>query len=71
MIAWVLQFTHDLFLGCMESLVHYKRLLIRNHASAADSSALTRECISLLKKLREVDPGRRARYDEIGTQLVF
>jgi len=51
---------------CMESLVHYKSLLLRNHTLSANTSTLRRECIALLKQLREVDSGRKARYDEIG-----
>ncbi|KAJ3843297.1 rab-protein geranylgeranyltransferase [Lentinula raphanica] len=55
---------------CMESLVHYKRLLLRKHASFVDKSLLTQECIHLLEQLRKVDPGRGARYDEIELDLA-
>ncbi|KAJ4488431.1 rab-protein geranylgeranyltransferase [Lentinula aciculospora] len=55
---------------CMESLVHYKRLLLRNHASLVDHSNLTRDCINLLEQLRKVDPGRKARYSEIGEVIT-
>ncbi|KAJ3886600.1 rab-protein geranylgeranyltransferase [Lentinula edodes] len=55
---------------CMESLVHYKRLLLHNHAALVDKSALTRDCIHLLEQLRKVDPGRRARYDEIELEIT-
>ncbi|KAJ3815764.1 rab-protein geranylgeranyltransferase, partial [Lentinula aff. lateritia] len=54
---------------CMESLVHYKRLLLHNHGALVDKSALTRDCIYLLEQLRKVDPGRRARYNEIGEPI--
>ncbi|KAJ3737302.1 rab-protein geranylgeranyltransferase [Lentinula guzmanii] len=56
---------------CMESLVHYKRLLLRNHASSVVTSTLTQDCIKLLDQLRKVDPGRRARYNEIGKVVVI
>ncbi|KIK63666.1 hypothetical protein GYMLUDRAFT_40746 [Collybiopsis luxurians FD-317 M1] len=55
---------------CMESLVHYKRLLLRNHASTVDHFLLTQECIHLLTQLREVDPSRKARYQEIELEIV-
>ncbi|KAE9394991.1 protein prenylyltransferase [Gymnopus androsaceus JB14] len=55
---------------CMESLVHYKSLLLRNHSLSANTSTLRRECIALLKQLREVDSGRKARYDEIELELA-
>ncbi|KAF5391749.1 hypothetical protein D9757_001752 [Collybiopsis confluens] len=51
---------------CMESLVHYKRLLLQNYATIVDTSVLRRDCIQLLKQLRDVDPSRQARYHEIG-----
>ncbi|KAJ3997531.1 rab-protein geranylgeranyltransferase [Lentinula boryana] len=55
---------------CMESLVHYKRLLLRNHASSVVTSTLTQDCIQLLHQLRKVDPGRRERYHEIASELM-
>ncbi|ESK88315.1 rab-protein geranylgeranyltransferase [Moniliophthora roreri MCA 2997] len=50
---------------CMDSLVHYKRLLVQADSSV-DKEALISECVRLLGELRTVDPGRRRRYDEIG-----
>lgn len=50
----------------MESMVHYKRLLLRNHSSASTSEALVDDCVRLLGSLRDLDPGRARRYDEIG-----
>ncbi|CAL1704304.1 unnamed protein product [Somion occarium] len=51
---------------CMESLVRYKRLLIEKHAeNLGDKKALVDSCLELLAKLRDIDPPRRRRYDEI------
>ncbi|KAF9072946.1 rab-protein geranylgeranyltransferase [Rhodocollybia butyracea] len=55
---------------CMESLVHYKRLLLSNHASTTDTSTLKRDCMGLLRRLLEVDPSRRARYEEIELEIA-
>lgn len=51
--------------GCMDSLVFYKRLLLRRHKSGIDNkerAALEKECTDLLNDLRNVDPDRRQRY---------
>ncbi|KAJ7871443.1 rab-protein geranylgeranyltransferase [Mycena olivaceomarginata] len=55
---------------CMESLVHYKRLLLKNHHSSVDASSLTSDCRRLLSDLRVLDPARRRRYEEIEKQLL-
>ena len=55
--------------GCMESLVHYKRMLLRKHESSLDSAvklALTEDCENLLLKLQTIDPSRRQRYIDLG-----
>jgi geranylgeranyl transferase type-2 subunit alpha len=52
--------------GCMESLVHYKRLLLRNNSSATDTAPLTKDCLRLLQQLQDLDPARKQRYEEIG-----
>ncbi|KAF9458639.1 rab-protein geranylgeranyltransferase [Collybia nuda] len=51
---------------CMESIVHYTQLLLRNHASSVDSPALTSYCQSLLGRLQRLDPLRQHRYKELG-----
>ncbi|KAJ7632209.1 rab-protein geranylgeranyltransferase [Roridomyces roridus] len=51
---------------CMDSLVHYKRLLLKNHSSSLDVASLQSECRELLGKLRVLDPARQRRYEEIG-----
>lgn len=56
-------------IGCMESLVHYKRLLLKNHHSSVDASSLTSDCRRLLSDLRVLDPARRRRYEEIGASV--
>ncbi|KAF8184919.1 rab-protein geranylgeranyltransferase [Mycena galopus ATCC 62051] len=51
---------------CMESLVHYKQLLLKNHASSIDAASLRSDCRRLLSDLCVLDPARRRRYEEIG-----
>ncbi|KAF5373131.1 hypothetical protein D9758_001690 [Tetrapyrgos nigripes] len=51
---------------CMESLVHYNMLLIRNHVSSVNTAELVQECRKLLGELRKVDSARRERYNELG-----
>ncbi|KAI0670517.1 rab-protein geranylgeranyltransferase [Trametes maxima] len=50
---------------CMESLVFYKRLLLRKHEDSltdGDRNDLENKCLELLTKLQSVDPDRRQRY---------
>lgn len=54
-------------IGCLESLVHYKRILIRNHKEKVNTQALVKECQALLSQLEEIDPMRSRRYEEIGS----
>ncbi|KAH9854091.1 rab-protein geranylgeranyltransferase [Lenzites betulinus] len=54
---------------CMESLVFYKRLLLRrygDHMPDERRQELGSECLELLAKLQEIDPDRRRRYDDLG-----
>jgi geranylgeranyl transferase type-2 subunit alpha len=52
---------------CMESLVHYKRLLLQNHSP--DSQALKQECVELLSRLMDLDPVRYFRYQDLKRDL--
>ena len=55
--------------GCMESLVFYKRLLLRRHEASMNSpqrEVLVNDCVDLLARLQEVDPDRRQRYGDLG-----
>ncbi|TFY60701.1 hypothetical protein EVJ58_g4978 [Rhodofomes roseus] len=57
---------------CMESLVFYKRLLLRHHArqlSEADRLSLTQECLRLLTGLQDIDPNRRQRYEDLAADV--
>ncbi|KAF7311568.1 Rab geranylgeranyltransferase [Mycena kentingensis (nom. inval.)] len=54
---------------CMESLVYYKRLLLRKHPSAIDTTSVAEECRRLLGELGAIDPARRMRYEEIEREL--
>jgi hypothetical protein len=47
-----------IYTGCMESLVHYKRILKQDG------------CDELLRKLIELDPVRGERYKELGTEIA-
>ncbi|KAG2075993.1 rab-protein geranylgeranyltransferase [Suillus decipiens] len=52
---------------CMESLVHYKRLLLQNHSP--DSQTLKQECVELLSQLMDLDPVRYFRYQDLKRDL--
>ncbi|KAJ7445740.1 hypothetical protein B0H11DRAFT_2086653 [Mycena galericulata] len=54
---------------CIESLVHYKRLLLQKHSSFLDTTSVQNDCRRLLGELRVLDPARRRRYEEIEKQL--
>ncbi|KAJ7090253.1 rab-protein geranylgeranyltransferase [Mycena belliarum] len=53
---------------CMESLVHYKRLLLQRHSSLVDAE-VANDCRRLLDELRGLDPARRRRYEDIEKRL--
>jgi len=53
---------------CLESLVHYRRLLLRHRPQHRDG--LIAECTACLERLKTVDPKRRMRYDAIMGELV-
>ncbi|KAL8293778.1 hypothetical protein RQP46_000479 [Phenoliferia psychrophenolica] len=59
---------------CLDSLVHYKRLLVSllepDPESLSEREKLNLECFEMLKKLQEVDPMRRMRYVDLGAQIV-
>ncbi|KAI0928853.1 hypothetical protein AcW2_004724 [Taiwanofungus camphoratus] len=53
---------------CMESLVFYERLLLRNHASMLHDSErkeLIEGCMGLLRSLQNVDTQRKQRYEDL------
>ncbi|KLO14220.1 rab-protein geranylgeranyltransferase [Schizopora paradoxa] len=52
---------------CLESLCHYKRLLLASFTHNEDQRiALVDACQSLLSRLQSIDPYRRNRYLELG-----
>lgn len=53
----------------MESLVHYKRLLLQNYLP--DSQTLKQECVELLSRLMDLDPIRYFRYRDLSESLVW
>lgn len=50
-------------LGCLNSLVHYKRLLIRHRPD--EKSILMEECQAMLTRLSTIDTMRQQRYKDI------
>ncbi|KAI9446673.1 rab-protein geranylgeranyltransferase [Lactarius indigo] len=56
---------------CMDSLVTYKLLLLKNHlhAGSQESINVTKQCLALLVQLEEIDPMRHQRYRDIGALL--
>ncbi|KAH7926287.1 rab-protein geranylgeranyltransferase [Leucogyrophana mollusca] len=55
---------------CMESLVHYKRLLLRNH-SPSQPQCLRDNCLQLLYQLEQLDPARKHRYQQLEIDCHF
>ncbi|GAA5925058.1 hypothetical protein JCM1841_004061 [Sporobolomyces salmonicolor] len=58
---------------CLDSLVHYKRLLVKflgaDETTREERERLNLECAEMLRKLQEVDSLRRARYVDLGIAL--
>jgi len=52
--------------GCLESLVYYKALMLRNHKGDVDIQTLVSECRMFLDQLKMLDPMRSQRYEQIG-----
>jgi geranylgeranyl transferase type-2 subunit alpha len=48
----------------MESLIQYKRLLLKHKPERTD---LVEACEQLLETLKSIDPMRRRRYEELGS----
>jgi hypothetical protein len=60
------------YAGCMDSLVTYKLLLLRNHIPAGSQESIdaTNQCLTLLGQLEELDPMRWQRYrDMVGSRV--
>lgn len=55
----------------MESIVHYKRLLLRNPFATLDAGTIVNECRQLLLQLQDIDHARRKRYEEIGQSEIY
>jgi len=59
---------------CMESLVHYKSLLIQRHASDVGPKGvkeLGKECLALLGELEALDPLRQRRYRDLAAGIEY
>ncbi|KAL9715020.1 Rab geranylgeranyltransferase [Leucoagaricus gongylophorus] len=54
---------------CLESLVYYKGLMLRNHKKDVDIQTLVSECRIFLDQLKMLDPMRSQRYEEITSNL--
>jgi hypothetical protein len=55
--------------GCMESLVHYNRLLLKDYCSNSDG--LEQKCLDFLQKLEKIDSPRKSRYQEICERSLY
>ncbi|KAH0830387.1 hypothetical protein J3R83DRAFT_1781 [Lanmaoa asiatica] len=52
---------------CMDSLVYYNRLLLKDHCS--DSDDIRQNCLGFLQQLEQIDNPRKSRYQEIAQQI--
>lgn len=53
--------------GCIESLLHYKRILLETHIQQGGTDdKLLKECLRCVTTLERIDPFRALRYKEIG-----
>jgi len=50
---------------CLESMVHYKRLLLERYGSEVDCEGLRGECREYVRRLTDLDGLRRGRYEEM------
>ncbi|GAA6000724.1 Rab geranylgeranyltransferase BET4 [Rhodotorula paludigena] len=60
---------------CLDSLVYYKGLLVRLLESEGEATRQERDelnvaCAEMLDKLKEVDPMRRARYEDLRLRII-
>ena len=55
--------------GCLETLVQYQKLFATLYLQGDDPErdGLLANCRSILKRLEEIDPFRKRRYQELGT----
>ncbi|KIJ44241.1 hypothetical protein M422DRAFT_168406, partial [Sphaerobolus stellatus SS14] len=51
---------------CLDTLIHYKTLLLRH----IDSDEIISECLGMLSRLQELDPFRKERYIELGKIFI-
>lgn len=72
MCVGLVSFSRDAktFLGCLDSLVHFQRLLLQHKEEASVKiSSIRRRCEFALTKLETIDPKRKQRYQDIKGQL--
>ncbi|KAG5716262.1 Geranylgeranyl transferase type-2 subunit alpha [Termitomyces sp. T112] len=55
---------------CMESIIHYKRLLLKKHPNEVNTKTLLLDCKNLLEQLEILDPARHQRYQDIGQSFA-
>jgi len=55
---------------CIESITHYKRLLLKLYTSEVDVNVLSEEIRTLLSRLQTLDPARRRRYRDLAQELA-
>ncbi|KAA1474885.1 rab-protein geranylgeranyltransferase [Dentipellis sp. KUC8613] len=57
---------------CMETLVHYKQLILLHHpptAGSLEAKTLVQQCLDLLRQLEDIDPPRRQRYRDLAVEV--
>ena len=57
--------------GCMESIVHYKRMLVKQCDDIKERESLVEDCQSLLNRLIDIDPFRQQRYHELCASFLW
>jgi len=63
-------FDRYLFTGALDSLVHYSILELKETHNTEQRIELVEQIGSWLERLKQVDPYRWKRYDELGKRIV-
>lgn len=73
MLTW-LRLTFARCAGCLDSLVHYQRLLVtllgEDESTREEREALNLKSLEQLTQLEKVDPTRGARYRDLAVMIL-